>query len=93
MKKFWKVVKKEFKHWSTRKLTLWFAVFMVVFYALADMILTLVNANTGTAIYFDSTLTTEWFSFFKWLVGLGGSLTAVNILKGNNESKDEEEKG
>ena len=54
---------KKRKKWSTRKKTLYFAIGSIIVYTIVSMIVTIVNANTGVAIYLDPTVTTEFFVF------------------------------
>ena len=63
---------KKRKKWSTRKKTLYFAIGSIIVYTIVSMIVTIVNANTGVAIYLDPTVTTEFFGFMKLISGLGG---------------------
>ena len=55
------------------------------------MIVTIVNANTGVAIYLDPTVTTEFFGFMKLISGLGGGLSAISLIKQSTPSKSEDE--
>ena len=52
------------KKWSTRKKTLYFAICSIIVYTAISIIVTVINANTGVAIYLDPTVTTEFFFFF-----------------------------
>lgn len=79
------------KPWNTirtRKKTLAFAIFFVVIYTIINLILTYVGSSP------DGTLTTEVFSFCKWLVGTGTSITladkASDIICQKRYSEDSE---
>ena len=69
------------KKWSTRKKTLYFAIGSIIVYTTISIIVTIINANTGVAIYLDPTVTTEFFSFMKLISGLGGGLSAIGLIK------------
>ena len=73
--------KKKSKKWSTRKKTLYFAIGSIIVYTTISIIVTIINANTGVAIYLDPTVTTEFFGFMKLISGLGGGLSAINLIK------------
>lgn len=70
------------KKWSTRKKTLMLALLAVIIYTVSDMAITIIYANTGMSVYFDPVLTTEFFEFMKLISGLGGGLTAAEIISG-----------
>ena len=72
---------KKRKKWTTRKKTLYFAICSIIVYTIVSMIVTIVNANTGVAIYLDPTVTTEFFGFMKLISGLGGGLSAISLIK------------
>ena len=73
--------KKKSKKWSTRKKTLYFAIGSIIVYTTISIIVTIINANTGVAIYLDPTVTTEFFGFMKLISGLGGGLSAIGLIK------------
>lgn len=80
------------KPWNnvrTRKKTLVFAVLFAVIYTIINLIMTLFNAPP------DGTLTSEVFSFCKWLVGTGTSITladkACDTIYGMRNQDSEEE--
>ena len=78
------------KKWSTRKKTLYFAISSIIVYTIVSIIVTIINANTGVAIYLDPTVTTEFFGFMKLISGLGGGLSAINLIKQTRPSVSEE---
>ena len=82
--------KKKSKKWSTRKKTLYFAIGSIIVYTTISIIVTIINANTGVAIYLDPTVTTEFFGFMKLISGLGGGLSAINLIKQTRSSVSEE---
>ena len=79
------------KKWSTRKKTLYFAISSIIVYTIISIIVTIINANTGVAIYLDPTVTTEFFGFMKLISGLGGGLSAINLIKQRTQSSVSEE--
>ena len=83
--------KKKSKKWSTRKKTLYFAIGSIIAYTIISIIVTVINANTGVAIYLDPTVTTEFFGFMKLISGLGGGLSAINLIKQRTQSSVSEE--
>ena len=83
--------KKKSKKWSTRKKTLYFAIGSIIVYTTISIIVTVINANTGVAIYLDPTVTTEFFGFMKLISGLGGGLSAINLIKQRTQPSVSEE--
>ena len=79
------------KKWSTRKKTLYFAISSIIVYTIISIIVTIINANTGVAIYLDPTVTTEFFGFMKLISGLGGGLSAIGLIKQRTQSPASEE--
>lgn len=85
-KRIWKSV----KQWKTRKTVLFTAIVMCVLYTVCNCLFGVLNANYGTVFSFDSTLTAEWFEFWKWVVISGGSITVAKVMKGNTNSDSDE---
>ena len=83
--------KKKSKKWSTRKKTLYFAISSIIVYTTISIIVTVINANTGVAIYLDPTVTTEFFGFMKLISGLGGGLSAISLIKQRTQPSAPEE--
>lgn len=79
------------KKWSTRKKTLYFAIGSIIVYTTISIIVTIINANTGVAIYLDPTVTTEFFGFMKLISGLGGGLSAIGLIKQRTQPSVSEE--
>ena len=79
------------KKWSTRKKTLYFAIGSIIVYTTISIIVTIINANTGVAIYLDPTVTTEFFGFMKLISGLGGGLSAIGLIKQHTQPSVSEE--
>ena len=79
------------KKWSTRKKTLYFAISSIIVYTIISIIVTIINANTGVAIYLDPTVTTEFFGFMKLISGLGGGLSAIGLIKQRTQPSVSEE--
>lgn len=82
---------KKRKKWSTRKKTLYFAIGSIIVYTTISIIVTVINANTGVAIYLDPTVTTEFFGFMKLISGLGGGLSAINLIKQRTQPSTSED--
>jgi len=83
-----KTIKKKLS--KTRNIILLAAIGMVVFYALADIVFGFLHTGDYSVAQFDATLTSEWFSFWKWVVSVGGGITVAKTLKGNTNSDDDE---
>ena len=79
------------KKWSTRKKTLYFAIVSIIVYTIVSIVVTIINANTGVAIYLDPTVTTEFFGFMKLISGLGGGLSAIGLIKQHTQPSVSEE--
>ena len=79
------------KKWSTRKKTLYFAIGSIIVYTIISIIVTIINANTGVAIYLDPTVTTEFFGFMKLISGFGGGLSAIGLIKQHTQPAVSEE--
>ena len=79
------------KKWSTRKKTLYFAISSIIVYTIISIIVTIINANTGVAIYLDPTVRTEFFGFMKLISGLGGGLSAIGLIKQRTQPSVSEE--
>ena len=78
------------KQWKTRKTVLFTAIVMCVLYTICDCLFGVFNTQYGMVFSFDSTLTTEWFEFWKWVVISGGSITIAKVMKGNTNSDGDE---
>lgn len=85
---FQKIIKKKLH--KTRNIVLLTAVGMVISYALADIVFGFLHTGDYSVAQFDATLTSEWFSFWKWVVSVGGGITVAKTLKGNTNSDDDE---
>ena len=83
--------KKKSKKWSTRKKTLYFAIGSIIVYTIISIIVTIINANTGVAIYLDPTVTTECFGFMKLISGLGGGSSAIGLIKQHTQPSTSED--
>lgn len=88
--KLFKKIAKSIKKWKTRKTVLYTAILMCVFYTVCNCLFSVLNTEYGTVFSFDSTLTTEWFTFWKWVVISGGSITVAKVMKGNTNSDGDE---
>ena len=78
------------KQWKTRKTVLYTAIVMCVLYTVCNCLFGILNVRYGTVFSFDSTLTAEWFEFWKWVVISGGSITVAKVMKGNTNSDSDE---
>ena len=83
-----KAIRKKLK--KTRNIILLIAVGMVISYALADIVFGFLHTGDYSVAQFDATLTSEWFSFWKWVVGIGGGITVAKTVKGKTNSDDDE---
>lgn len=81
------------KKWKTSKTTLFIAIWMCTIYTVVNCIFGIVNTKYGSVFYFDSTQTSEWFEFWKWVVISGGAITVTKIAKTKNNNDMEEPKG
>lgn len=86
-----KTVKKKLR--KTRNIMLFLACGMVILYTVANVLFGVLNVRYDTVFQFDPTQTTEWFSFWKWVVVSGGGITIAKTLKGNTNSDEEEKDG
>lgn len=75
---------------KTRNIILLTAIGMVISYAVADIIFGFLRSGDYSVAQFDATLTSEWFSFWKWVVGIGGGITVAKTVKGRTNSDDDE---
>lgn len=74
---------KPWKAWKTRKITLVFSIFCVCLYAMLCIVMSFFDKMP------DSTLTTEIFDFFKWLVLSGCVITLAKRDKKDEQSIEE----
>ena len=88
--RLFKRIQNSIKRWKTRKTVLYTAIMMCIGYTVCNCLFGIVNAEYGTVFSFDSTLTTEWFEFWKWVVISGGSITVAKVLKGKTNSDGNE---
>lgn len=88
--RLFKRLRNSIKQWKTRKTVLYTAIAMCVLYTVCNCLFGIVNAEYGTVFSFDSTLTSEWFEFWKWVVISGGSITVAKVMKGNTNSDSDE---
>lgn len=77
----WAKLQKKIKNWATTKTTLYIAIIAVVIYTIIGCLFTILKTEMGVAVAFDATMTSEWFSFWKWVVVSGGTISTVKILK------------
>lgn len=75
---------------KTRDMMLIICSAMVIIYTLVDITLGFVGLKTGAQIQLDSTLTSEVFSFAKWVITTGAGITVAKTLKGNTNSDETE---
>lgn len=79
LKESW--LKKKLK--KTRNVLLFFSVCCVIIYTIISIVITALNFINGMQIQLDSVLTTEVFSYFKWVVIGSGVITCAKTLKGD----------
>lgn len=85
------MIMKKRRHIKTRNKMLLAVSVIVSIYTVVDIILCFVSVKTGTAIQLDGTLTTEVFSFAKWVVVSGAGITVAKTVKGETNSDETEE--
>lgn len=75
---------KPWKEWKTRKITLIGAIISIMIYTSIGLIMGWFGHEL------DSTLTEQFFSFAKWLVGTGCIITISKVAKGKTNSDNDE---
>lgn len=75
---------------KTRNMMLFVVCVFVISYTLVEIILGFVSIRTGMIFQLDSTLTTEVFSFAKWVVVSGATITVAKTAKGETNSDEDE---
>jgi hypothetical protein len=65
----------------------------VLIYTLVDMVMGFLSLQVGTVYQLDSTLTSEVFSFAKWVVVSGAAITVAKTAKGDTNSDEDESEG
>ena len=78
---------------KTRRTVLYIAIGMVIAYTVVNCLFGMINAHYQTVFYFDSTQTSEWFEFWKWVVVTGAIITCTKTAKGNTNSDNDESEG
>lgn len=80
---------KPWKEWKTRKATLVFSIFCVCLYTTICLVMSFFDKTP------DTTLTSEIFDFFKWLVITGCAITIIrkNSKQSSEESQYDESQG
>ena len=76
---------KKIKAWSTSKKALVIAVATGMLYGICVFIANLKEHQI------DSTLTQEFYSFVRWIVGASGTIGTATVVTGKNKSKEAEE--
>jgi hypothetical protein len=69
---------------KTRKIILVLSICMVVIYTVVGLILIVHKHDLNDE------LTTQYFSYAKWLVATGGLITVAKVIKGATNSDDDE---
>lgn len=75
---------------KTRNRMLFVVCTFVIIYTVIEVILAFTSKAQGVALQLDSTLTSEVFSFAKWVVVTGGTITVAKTVKGNTNSDEDE---
>lgn len=80
---------------KTRNLILLCAITMVLVYTVLDIVFGFTGMRISGAMVFqfDSTLTSEFFDFWKWVVATGAGITIAKTVKGKTNSDDDENGG
>lgn len=75
---------------KTRNLMLFVVCTLVILYTIVEIVLGFVSVRLGSIIQLDSTLTSEVFSFAKWVVVSSATITVAKTAKGETNSDEDE---
>jgi hypothetical protein len=75
---------------KTRNKLLLLVCILIVAYTVADIVLGFLGMQLGYSIQLDSALTSEVFSFAKWIVSSGAAITIAKTMKGDTNSDEDE---
>lgn len=75
---------------KTRNLMLFVVCTFVIAYTVVEIVMAFVSMKLGMAVQLDSTLTSEVFSFAKWVVVSGATITVSKTMKGETNSDEDE---
>ena len=75
---------------KTRNLMLFVVCTFVIAYTVVEIVMAFVSMKQGMSVQLDSTLTSEVFSFAKWVVVSGATITVAKTAKGTTNSDEDE---
>lgn len=75
---------------KTRNVMLFVVCLFVIAYTVIEVVMGFVSMKQGMAVQLDSTLTSEVFSFAKWVVISGATITVAKTAKGTTNSDEDE---
>lgn len=78
------------KKQKTRNRMLFVVCTFVILYTVMEIILGFWSMHLGMTVQLDSTLTSEVFSFAKWVVVSGATITVAKTAKGSTNSDEDE---
>lgn len=75
---------------KTRNVMLFVVCLFVIVYTVVEIVMAFVSMKQGMSVQLDSTLTSEVFSFAKWVVASGATITVAKTAKGETNSDEDE---
>ena len=75
---------------KTRNVMLLVVCMIVILYTVVDVVMGFQSMKLGMVSQLDSTLTSEVFSFAKWVVISGATITVAKTAKGQTNSDEDE---
>ena len=75
---------------KTRNVMLFVVCTFVIAYTVVEIVMAFVSMKQGMVVQLDSTLTSEVFSFAKWVVVSGATITVAKTAKGETNSDEDE---
>lgn len=75
---------------KTRNVMLFVVCLFVIVYTVVEIVMAFVSMKQGMSVQLDSTLTSEVFSFAKWVVVSGATITVAKTAKGETNSDEDE---
>lgn len=75
---------------KTRNVMLFVVCLFVIVYTVVEIVMAFVSMKQGMSVQLDSTLTSEVFSFAKWVVISGATITVAKTAKGTTNSDEDE---
>lgn len=75
---------------KTRNVMLFVVCLFVILYTVIEVVMGFQSMRLGMSVQLDSTLTSEVFSFAKWVVISGATITVAKTAKGTTNSDEDE---